>query len=129
MIGIIWVPSNKYQDGFEQLCSIIDKYENYAHIKRCKNRRTKDSAQVQFENGDIWKLTKVAYGRGYRCNISYIHRDICQEDIDYRILPSTTLLPYNATHYFGHYPELVTEEIEKENVEWAEQIWNNTEIQ
>ena len=129
MIGLIWVPSNKYQDGFEQLCSIIDKYENYAHIKRCEKRRTKDSAQVQFENGDIWKLTKVAHGLGYRCNISYIHRDIRQEDINCRILPATTLLPYNATRYFGHYPELVTEELEKENVEWAEQIWNNTGIQ
>ena len=66
--------------------------------------KTKTEYTITYENGDNWRaLRGNTNSRGYRCNISYIDREIADDIVDTIIKPCTTCFPYHGFEYY--YPE------------------------
>lgn len=57
---------------------------------------------AEFENGDRWRIIKASdAGRGNRCHISYVERNIDYNLYRCVICPSTSALPYTAISFWG----------------------------
>ena len=98
MKGIVW-----YEDrtrGEEQFNGIIERYKTMG-INPIKERKSRYENWVQFENDDFWRLVKATEsGRGQRCNISYIDRDIEEIVVNTIIKPCTLPFPYFGYNYY-----------------------------
>lgn len=97
MKGIVW--GNRWISAVNKLDQIALKYE-YLHISPIQIVKTKNEYIITYENGDNWRNTN---SRGYKCNISYIDREIADDIIDTIIKPCTTDFPYHGFEYY--YPE------------------------
>lgn len=101
MKGIVW--GNRWISAVNQLDKIAIKYE-YLHIKPVQIIKTKTEYTITYENGDNWRAIRGnTNSRGYKCNISYIDREIADDIVDTIIKPCTTCFPYHGVEYY--YPE------------------------
>jgi hypothetical protein len=97
--GIIW--GSTFQIAVQELEQII---ENYKHegIDLMEKLEYDDIMYIKFSNGDFWRAIKVQKEVviNYRCNISYIDKQIPQNLVDLIIKPITTCPPYHAISYY-----------------------------
>lgn len=101
MKGIVW--DNRWISAVNKLDQIALKYE-YLHISPIQIVKTKNEYIITYENGDNWRAIRGnTNSRGYKCNISYIDREIADDIIDTIIKPCTTDFPYHGFEYY--YPE------------------------
>lgn len=101
MKGIVW--GNRWISAVNKLDQIALKYE-YLHISPIQIVKTKNEYIITYENGDNWRAIRGnTNSRGYKCNISYIDREIADDIIDTIIKPCTTDFPYHGFEYY--YPE------------------------
>ena len=101
MKGIVW--GNRWISAVNKLDQIALKYE-YLHISPIQIIKTKNEYTIAYENGDNWRAIRGnTNSRGYKCNISYIDREIADDIIDTIIKPCTTDFPYHGFEYY--YPE------------------------
>lgn len=101
MKGIVW--GNRWISAVNKLDQIALKYE-YLHINPVQIVKTKTEYTITYENGDNWRAVRGnTNSRGYKCNISYIDREIADDIVDTIIKPCTTCFPYHGFEYY--YPE------------------------
>lgn len=101
MKGIVW--GNRWISAVNKLDQIALKYE-YFHISPIQIIKTKNEYIITYENGDNWRAIRGnTNSRGYKCNISYIDREIADDIVDTIIKPCTTDFPYHGFEYY--YPE------------------------
>lgn len=101
MKGIVW--GNRWISAVNKLDQIALKYE-YLHISPIQIIKTKNEYIITYENGDNWRAIRGnTNSRGYKCNISYIDREIADDIVDTIIKPCTTDFPYHGFEYY--YPE------------------------
>ena len=101
MKGIVW--GNRWISAVNKLDQIALKYE-YLHISPIQIVKTKNEYIITYENGDNWRAIRGnTNSRGYKCNISYIDREIADDIVDTIIKPCTTCFPYHGFEYY--YPE------------------------
>ena len=101
MKGIVW--GNRWISAVNKLDQIALKYE-YLHISPIQIVKTKNEYIITYENGDNWRAIRGnTNSRGYKCNISYIDREITDDIVDTIIKPCTTCFPYHGFEYY--YPE------------------------
>ena len=101
MKGIVW--GNRWISAVNKLDQIALKYE-YLHISPIQIVKTKNEYIITYENGDNWRAIRGnTNSRGYKCNISYIDREITDDIVDTIIKPCTTDFPYHGFEYY--YPE------------------------
>ena len=99
MTGIVWC--NTFIEGIEQLERIEEKYKAMS-IKQIEKNKSINHYSIVFENEDYWRVViSTGNARGYKCNISYISRQISPSVIKTIIFPCTRALPYTAYHYYG----------------------------
>lgn len=96
MIGIVW--GSTQQIANEKLEEVKNNYLSFGNnpvveVEKC---------YFETQNGDVWRaLAAIDLARGYRCNISYIDKQIPQEIVETIIYPSTTAGPYQAYNYYN----------------------------
>lgn len=98
MRGIVW--GYTFQDGVSKMKEIESNYTfmGYNIVNKISG---KYSYQVQFDNGDIWKVARASESmRASRANVSYIDSRIPLCFVENIIKRCTYLPPYNAIHYF-----------------------------
>ena len=101
MKGIVW--GNRWISAVNKLDQIALKYE-YLHISPIQIVKTKNEYTITYENGDNWRAIRGnTNSRGYKCNISYIDREIADDIVDTIIKPCTTDFPYHGFEYY--YPK------------------------
>lgn len=101
MKGIVW--GNRWISAVNQLDKIAIKYKQL-HINPVQIIKTKTEYTITYENGDNWRAIRCnTNSRGYKCNISYIDREIADDIVDTIIKPCTTCFPYHGFEYY--YPE------------------------
>lgn len=101
MKGIVW--GNRWISAVNKLDQIALKYE-YLHISPIQIIKTKNEYIITYENGNNWRAIRGnTNSRGYKCNISYIDREIADDIVDTIIKPCTTDFPYHGFEYY--YPE------------------------
>lgn len=101
MKGIVW--GNRWISAVNQLDKIAIKYKQL-HINPVQIVKTKTEYTITYENGDNWRAIRGnTNSRGYKCNISYIDREIADDIVDTVIKPCTTCFPYHGFEYY--YPE------------------------
>lgn len=101
MKGIVW--GNRWISAVNKLDQIALKYE-YLHISPIQIIKTKNEYTITYENGDNWRAIRGnTNSRGYKCNISYIDREIADDIVDTIIKPCTIDFPYHGFEYY--YPE------------------------
>lgn len=101
MKGIVWAVT--IEKANEKLEEIIEEYAKIRinSVKRVVNLSTHIST-VTFDNGDYWQAVQATeQGKGQRCNISYIDRQLEKYVTTIKIIKQcTTAMPYNAINYF-----------------------------
>ena len=101
MKGIIW--GNRWISAVNQLDKIAIKYKQL-HINPVQIIKTKTEYTITYENGDNWRAIRGnTNSRGYKCNISYIDREIANDIVDTIIKSCTTCFPYHGFEYY--YPK------------------------
>ena len=101
MKGIVW--GNRWISAVNQLDKIAIKYKQL-HINPVQIVKTKTEYTITYENGDNWRAVLGNINiRGYKCNISYIDREIADDIVDTIIKRCTTCFPYHGFEYY--YPE------------------------
>ena len=80
MKGIVW--GNRWISAVNQLDKIAIKYKQL-HINPVQIIKTKTEYTITYENGDNWRAIRGnTNSRGYKCNISYIDREIADDIVD-----------------------------------------------
>ena len=101
MKGIVW--GKTFTSAIDKLDQIAAQYEQF-HIYPIRIIKSKNEYIITYENGDYWRACCInTSSRGYKCNISYIDREIADDIVDTIIKPCTTCFPYHGFEYY--YPE------------------------
>lgn len=98
--GVVYYNSN-LDNAIDQLNQIEERY-NYMKIATIHKHYCYYSTQIQFENGDVWRIMKADdSARGCRWNIAYIERSISYDIYQCIINPTANVFPYCGIHLWG----------------------------